>query len=79
MEEFTFDTSDMSNITLYTAENTTFNTSDMSNINLYKVLCESHKHHFTTLLIYIAFDPLLVVQYSASHLSTPSTYPLIFY
>ena len=35
MKEFTFNTSNMSNITLYTAANTTFNTSDMSNITLY--------------------------------------------
>ena len=35
MKEFTFDTSDMSNITLYTATNTTFDTFDMSNVTLH--------------------------------------------
>ena len=34
-ERVYFDTSDMSNITLYTDTNTTFNTSNMSNIALY--------------------------------------------
>ena len=34
MKEFTFNTSDMSNITLYTATIITFDTSDMSNITL---------------------------------------------
>ena len=41
----------------------TFDTSDMSNITLYTVLCKSQKHHFQH-LTYIAYDPLLVLQYS---------------
>ena len=44
MKEFTFDTSDMSNITLYTATNTNFDTSNMSNISLY---CRAYPSNYT--------------------------------
>ena len=47
MKEFTFDTSNMSNITLYMAANTTFDTSDMSNIECIHVYCVQNFQHLS--------------------------------